>query len=238
KGKKIYLLFSAAFHSLTHKHADDLSFLLSINNTDFFVDSGKYNYKEKDPFRKYFRSTYAHNTITVGRKSYELTRSNIGKSTIDYSGFSSDYSYVSAVHTFYPGVIVRRIIVYLRTSDSIIIYDELDSEKLQTYSQIFNIGKDVGVTISTKNKIMLKSKLDNTTIEMLQLNPITEFKNYNGNSDPIYGWQSSAFNKKHPITQLQFSNKASNGNYKTVINTNPTIGVQTFKVVKQENVGY
>ena len=53
-----YFLFTAAYHSNVHKHADDLSFLLSYGKTDYFVDSGKYNYNETDGYRKYFRSPY------------------------------------------------------------------------------------------------------------------------------------------------------------------------------------
>ena len=70
-----YFLFTTAYHSNVHKHADDLSFLLTYGKTDYFVDSGKYSYNEHE-YRKYFRSTLAHNTITVDGKSYPLQQAS------------------------------------------------------------------------------------------------------------------------------------------------------------------
>lgn len=230
ESKNTYLNFIAAFHSLTHKHCDDLSFSLSVGNTDYFVDSGKYNYKETDDFRKYFRSAFAHNTITVGRKSYLLDKSQVKKSFIENYGLYDEYRYVVGVHKLYPGVTVKRTIIHLYNENSFIIHDELLSKKIQTYSQIFNIGKDVKVSVLSKKKIELQSKIDQTKLELLQINHVTEFKEYNGNLDPIAGWQSDAFNKKHAITQLQFSNKGDELEYKTIINTSQDKGFKNFMV--------
>lgn len=230
--RQLYLKFTAGFHSRTHKHSDDLSVLLSIGNTDFLVDSGKYSYQEKDPYRKYLRSTMAHNTITVNRKSYEIEDEQVGKAEIDKFNSSEQYSYVSGFHTLYPGVKIRRTILYLKAVGSILIFDDIVCSRPRTYSQIFNIGKDVTTSMITKKKILLNSKLDGNTIEFLQLNHVTEFKEFNGNTDPIAGWQSSAFNKKHKITQIQFSNKGTDLDYKTIINTNIDDGVKYFSAKK------
>ncbi|GAQ16781.1 heparinase II/III-like family protein [Oceanobacillus picturae] len=218
--KSIYLNFIAAFNSLTHKHADDLSFLLSIGKSDFFTDSGKYNYQEQNEYRKYFRSTLAHNSITVNRKTFDLKLNQKGKSKIDYFGQNDEFSYVCGSHTLYPNVVIIRTIIYLKTQESIILHDKIRSAKERTYSQIFNIGKEINVQPVTKKKVLLRSNIDNKEIELLQLNHVTEFKNYSGEKDPIRGWQSTAFNKKHPISQLQFSNKGTDMDYKTIINLN------------------
>ncbi|MBU8651402.1 MULTISPECIES: alginate lyase family protein [Bacillus] len=232
---QLYLKFTAGFHSRVHKHADDLSILLSIGQTDFFVDSGKYNYQEKDSYRQYFRSTKAHNTVTVNRKSYEITDEQIGKSNIQNYGFHQDYSFVTGIHSLYPGNIVKRTLLYLKKMESIIIFDELTSNKECTYSQIFNIGEHVNTTVETKKKIILESTLDGRTIELLQMNHVTEFKRYEGHTQPIGGWQSSVFNKKHPITQIQFSNKGNGLEYKTIINTHKDIGIKYFSTKKVDD---
>lgn len=52
----------------------------------------------------------------------------------------------------------------------------------------------------------LTSKLDKKQIELIQLTKMNTIKNYKGSSSPIAGWQSLEFNKKLPITQLQFTN--------------------------------
>ncbi|HVW03258.1 MAG TPA: alginate lyase family protein [Planctomycetaceae bacterium] len=47
-----------------HAHADLLSFELTVGNQPIFVDSGVYEYT-RGPWRDYFRSTRAHNTVEV-----------------------------------------------------------------------------------------------------------------------------------------------------------------------------
>ncbi|WP_130860472.1 heparinase II/III domain-containing protein [Gracilibacillus phocaeensis] len=240
KNIPLYINFTAAFHSLAHKHADDLSVLLTIGKTDFFVDSGKYNYQEKDEFRKYFRSTLAHNVVTMNRKSYELKPSQAGKSRITKYGIKNEYSFVVGTHELYPGVKMKRTLIHLKNFSSVLVHDELESPKMHTYSQIFNIGKDVEVTPVTKKKILLKSTIENNQIELLQVNHVTEFKNYKGETDPIAGWQSTAFNEKHAITQLQFSNKGDNIEYKSIINldTSSNNGVKNYTLKRAQNDEY
>jgi hypothetical protein len=73
-----YLAFNAAFHSRTHKHADDLSFVWHDRGGPILVDAGRYGYLGKtepdsdlwrdghwysDPNRVYCESTRAHNTL-------------------------------------------------------------------------------------------------------------------------------------------------------------------------------
>lgn len=73
-----YLALNAAFHSRTHKHADDLSFVWFDRGYNLLVDAGRYGYIGKaeqgselwldghwysDPWRVYCESTRAHNTL-------------------------------------------------------------------------------------------------------------------------------------------------------------------------------
>ena len=73
-----YLAFNAAFHSRTHRHADDLTLNWYDKGQHILVDAGRYGYVGKtekdspqwldgfwysDPFRMYCESTRAHNTL-------------------------------------------------------------------------------------------------------------------------------------------------------------------------------
>lgn len=73
-----YLAFNAAFHSRTHRHADDLTLIWYDRKQHILVDAGRYGYVGKtepgsplwldgfwysDPFRMYCESTRAHNTL-------------------------------------------------------------------------------------------------------------------------------------------------------------------------------
>lgn len=73
-----YLAQTAAFHSRTHKHCDDLSFVWHERGQPLLVDAGRYGYIGKtetgsdlwqegfwysDPMRVFMESTRAHNTL-------------------------------------------------------------------------------------------------------------------------------------------------------------------------------
>jgi hypothetical protein len=48
-----------------HGHADALSFVLRVGGADVLVDPGTYDYFTYPDWRRYFRTTPAHNTVTV-----------------------------------------------------------------------------------------------------------------------------------------------------------------------------
>jgi len=80
-----YLAMAAAFHSRTHKHADDLSFAWYDRGEELLVDAGRYGYLGKtevgselweqgfwysDPKRLYVESTRAHNTVEIDGRDF------------------------------------------------------------------------------------------------------------------------------------------------------------------------
>jgi len=80
-----YLALNAAFHSRTHKHADDLSLVWHDRGHNILVDAGRYGYIGKteqgselwldghwyaDPWRVYCESTRAHNTLEFDGRNF------------------------------------------------------------------------------------------------------------------------------------------------------------------------
>jgi hypothetical protein len=67
-----YLLFDCGPHgslSYGHAHADALSFDLAAHGRTVLVDPGTYTYTGSKEIRNWFRSSHAHNTITVEGES-------------------------------------------------------------------------------------------------------------------------------------------------------------------------
>jgi hypothetical protein len=67
-----YLLFDAGPHGTAncgHAHADALSFELAANGQTMLVDPGTYTYTGSKELRDWFRSSAAHNTLTVDNQS-------------------------------------------------------------------------------------------------------------------------------------------------------------------------
>lgn len=230
--EQLYLRFLSAFHSKVHKHADDLSVLLTIGKTDFFVDSGKYNYQERDPYRKYFRSTMAHNTITVNNKTYPINPDFAGKSKITKYVDDPSFFYVQGEHEIYENTLIKRTLFYERNKEMILIYDEIESNEPKVYSQIFNLGEHINIIKVNNQRCLLESALNGKMIELRQVNKVENYKHYNGNKKPIRGWISTKFNEKKAINQLEFTNEAKDNDlqYRTIINTNIDKGAKYFSV--------
>jgi hypothetical protein len=230
-----YFLLTSAFHSKTHKHADDLSFILSSGKTDFFVDSGKYNYEENTAFRKYFRSTLAHNTLTVDGQSYSLTSPVSNRPFFENYAINNEHDYVKARHQLYSGVKIIRTAIYIKKSNSILLNDQFLSNQQHVYTQSFNVGKNVNVVRKNPNVFILNSKIENNQVELKQQSNSFSTKQVNGLVSPISGWQSTSFNSKYPITQLQFIKKAPNSSFQSIINTGSTLKVESFSVKTVNN---
>ena len=234
--ESIYWLFTNCFNSVIHKHADDLSFDLRYKNTDYIVDSGRFNYKEADEYRKYFRSVFAHNSIAVDGKTYPLNSSQIGKSILLNSVEKNDSFYaVQGFHELYKDIKVFRSLIQYKDK-ALIIHDRIYSNTNHNYTQIFNIGKDVEILKNDSTNYRLNSKINDSYIKLQQLDTISKSNQYFGSTDPIYGWQSSDFNEKHPINVIHFNKEGSTVNFLTLITFAKNSNIENVIVTNKNNI--
>lgn len=85
RGAGFYFAQTLAYHSRTHKQADDLSFVWGEHGRALLIDAGRYGYRGRtapgtelwkkgfwydDPNRVFVESTHAHNTVEIGGESY------------------------------------------------------------------------------------------------------------------------------------------------------------------------
>jgi hypothetical protein len=217
--KNIQWMFTSAFHSIIHKHAEDLSLVLDVDKTSYLVDSGKYNYKEKDPFRRFFRSVFAHNTVVIDGKTYNLNSNQIGKAKISNWGQRDDFSYVIGSHELYENAVVERVLIQMDRGP-LLIHDKILLDEEKTVSQSFNIGKDVQVTSASKTLISMKSKRDSSGVQMKQLLDIDDILWFEGSQSPLRGWQSFDFNQKHAIKSFELIKRGKRVEFLTLLNIN------------------
>jgi len=101
-----YLLFDCGPHGTDncgHAHADALSFELAVNGKTLLVDPGTYTYTGSKHMRDWFRSSEAHNTLTIDDQSSSESDGPFSWKTIARSECSSwitekDFDYVAGSH--------------------------------------------------------------------------------------------------------------------------------------------
>ena len=89
-----------------HGHADALSITLSVDGQKILVDPGTYRYNGEPEFRKYFKGTRAHNTITIDGQDQATQKTGFIWShpyNVELLGFSenADHFLVTAIHDGY-----------------------------------------------------------------------------------------------------------------------------------------
>lgn len=230
KDTPYYWYFSSGFHSTVHKHADDLSFVLSVDNSDYIVDSGSYNYEEQDPYRKYFRSVFAHNTIVVDNQSYAIKPYQAGKARIEDYKQTENYSYVVGEHELYPGVVIKRTLIQIKDG-ALLLHDEIASNEVHDYHQIFNIGEEISVNQNSNDILELSSNVDHTSMKIIQLYEVVDSSIFEGATNPIRGWQSSKQNSKHPIKSAYFEKRGLSAEFLTAINMEDRMKINSVKVI-------
>ena len=92
-----------------HAHADALAFTLNVAGRPIFVDSGTCDYFASPEDRRYFRSTWAHNTVVVdgadqSTQAGPFLWTRQAKTTVE----SWDGKTLVASHDGYRGIIHRR----------------------------------------------------------------------------------------------------------------------------------
>lgn len=139
-GEGRYLALAAAFHSRTHKHADDLNLVWYDRGEEILVDSGRYGYLGKtqpgdglwekgfwysDPTRRYMESTRAHNTVEINGQDYPRKGASAYGSGIGRNGMTDEGIYFSEAEVKHFGSIRHARLLVYRPGDWLIVYDWL-----------------------------------------------------------------------------------------------------------------
>lgn len=221
-------MFKAGYSSRTHKHADDCSFMLYSKGYEIFADTGWYNYMSGTPYRTYFISSSAHNTVTVDEKSYSPTIENSGKTGMLSHEITDNLDYVLAYNDMYNGVEIDRH--FWSSGDLTILYDNIVSDETHTYSQLFHLAEHIEIVSATEDETVLQIADTGYFVRVRQLQP-TLLEVYHGKSDtqPLYGHISRSVNQVEESNTLRYIQTAGAANYITVITIEDENGMVTLK---------
>lgn len=213
-----YLAFSAAFHSRTHKHADDLNVVLYDCGREILIDGGRYGYGDllaaddpgrKDGFfygskeRQYVESSPAHNVLTLDSRDHQRrNRTPYGSGILEADQRGRIFDITGRV--VHEDFTHRRRLVYrpgveLKFVDSVFsTTDDLREGQLW-----FNFPKEFKLLRQDGGVIRLESSVDGFQVELSVDGANARFvESQRGGTDPFRGWRSREDNVLEPALNL------------------------------------
>ena len=218
-----YLAQQAAFHSRTHKQADDLSFIWYDHGTEILIDAGSYGFlgrtepgsdiwKEgfwySDPKRIYVESTRSHNTVEIDGKSYNRRDTPPYGSAIQRWGETADgLLFVETRATQFETVGHTRLLVF-DPGNWLLVFDRLSDAAAQEHDfrQWFHFAPGLAVEPQNGGLRVSGESLD-ANLAVISLVPAPEpSEPVSGQESPdLLGWWSERGGAFEPATSVNFS---------------------------------
>ena len=188
-----------------HGHADSLSFILYAYGLEFFTDPGTYTYISDSPYRDYFRSTAAHNTIVIdglnqsqieGPFLWTQKADSFVKEWVSNEHYDKVAGWHNGYHRLHDPVTHRRVIKFEKKQEIITLDDYLEMKSSHKIEQYFHLAPSCDVE-NTNNNIWKITKAGRK-IELIIDNKLN-CRVYTGSENPICGWFSCSYDRKQPI---------------------------------------
>jgi hypothetical protein len=178
-----------------HSHSGISNIILSCNGKDILIDSGTKSYNRSMKERNYFRSSVAHNVITIDNKNQAKSlgwfswtqKPKTSRKVME----SNDLIQISCKHNGYSGFLVQRLILASKNLKSIIVKDKIQLESRKNNDKKHKIelnyhfpkGTSLNVDLKEKNSILINEEL------MLKIssNSIFKYKLESAEIAPKYG---------------------------------------------------
>jgi len=195
-----------------HAHADSLSVVLFSGGRELLVDSGTFVYNGAPEWRNHFRSTRAHNTVTIDDADQAVTGGTFRWKTrlscrAAREPASPTIEYIEAEHDGYlripEGVVHRRRLLHIQPEYWVIVDDFRGSG---THTFDFNYHFAPGVEVSSlkhdEDELVARAEHAGLLLGLYASQPLrTEF--IRGQTAPIGGWASCGYGEKKPSLTLR-----------------------------------
>jgi hypothetical protein len=191
-----------------HGHADALSFTLGIGDREILVDPGTYAYHSEPDWRRYFRSTSAHNTVGIDGQDQSVQAGNFmwmqhaRARCIEFAVGAGRQRFVGE-HTGYDRltdpVIHRREITFDPAQQLIAVSDMLRCDGDHTAKRFWHFAEDCEVE---RTETGLRIIAGRTQVLMEALEELDKVEIHRAGSAQQGGWVSRRFGCKVPSTTV------------------------------------
>jgi len=200
-----------------HGHADALSFTLFSQGREILIDPATSVYNAAPEWRRFFRSTQAHNTVVVdghnqaqpgGTFSWKRKTNARVRGTITIP----DFEYADGEHDGYrtlrDEITHRRRVIYIRPNYWIVL-DELHGRGEHDFDFLYHFAPDTDLLIfgdERKGEIDCRATVKDAGLQLFMYGsgPI-QAEAVCGQTNPIQGWASCRYGERHPSPVLRAS---------------------------------
>ncbi len=229
-----YLLFDCGPHGYDncgHAHADALSFELAAHGRTLLIDPGTCTYTGSRELRDLFRSSAAHNTLTVDNESSSVAGGPFSWKTVanaeKLSWISRDrFDYVAGKHDGYERlaspVTHTRSILFLK-KDYWVMEDEVSSGSRRQYDLWFHFDGEANVFVDASDILVVKRPGQEPALKICAFAPGGEWRTEEG-------WLSHCYGEKERAAVCVFSTHSAKEKILTFML--PMIGGEPERQVK------
>lgn len=193
-----------------HAHADALSVEVRHDGVDVLADPGTFCYHGQPEWRRYFRSTLAHNTLeldggdqSVSGGPFLWTRQARSRVLVaDASGTAAGgTARWCAEHDGYEGSVHRRRVELTSESRELRVVDEVRGPR-RAARLAFHLGPVIAADLVGCRAELTWSRDGEDRSAVLDLPGQLSWRAHRGETDPPLGWYSDGFGRKEPTTTL------------------------------------
>ncbi len=196
-----------------HAHADALSIEVRCGGVDILADPGTYCYFGEPEWRRYFRSTLAHNTLELGTEDQSISGGpflwlrHAPAHTIEVvTTDDGESTYWSAEHTGYqaldPPVTHRRSVALDPERRWLEVVDRVETVGRPAVRMAFHLGPTIAVDLEGQDARLTWPEPDGGESAMVTLPVGLQWTAHRGETGPLLGWYSERFGVKQPSTTL------------------------------------
>jgi hypothetical protein len=193
-----------------HGHADALSLTLNLDGKPLLVDPGAFNYIGPGPERNEFRTTRAHNTITVDGLSQAEPRTAFSwfrwpEVTVEASIFTPEFEFIAASHDGYTRLqspVTHRRTLFGSHQSFWFALDELVSDGLHDYALHWHLAPGSNIDQQAEDRWVVER-------EGSRLHILTVADDWLPSVES--GWFSPAYGDKQTTEVISLS-KSAGGN--------------------------
>ena len=181
-----------------HGHADALSITLSVNGDLLIVDPGTYAYNGVPEFRRYFKGTRAHNTVTIDKEDQALQETEFiwrHPYMARLSGVSelNEGLRLEGTHNGYerlkdPVTHIRKIL--FSDGELFLIQDNFRGNGLHEFELNYHLHPDTMTEEQTDGWWLIAHKRTRLYLRLLDGSCFNYFE---GQDNPVFGWYSPSY---------------------------------------------